>query len=318
MPVSLVRMPSLDLIKGFVAVGRRMSVSQAADDLCVTQSAVSKQLRTLEDLLGVRLLQRGHRSVSFTLEGERLFRVAENSIQQLQDVLGTFGECAKRPVSVTASMGVAGLWLLPRLGKLQQLHPEIDLRVTASNSVLDLASENLDLAIRYCHESQAPRGALKLFDETVAPVCSPSLPLHSVSTLGALRHQVLLEFEDRRQWLQWSHWLVPRGLHPSDAKGMLRFNHYDQAIHAAVAGQGVALGRLELVAPMLEDGRLKRLCSESEATRTSRSYWLIKAEDEPREDVVRVSDWFVSMSQDPHVHASAPALIALNGARTHA
>ncbi len=293
MPVSLVRMPSVDLIKGFVAVGRRMSVSQAADDLCVTQSAISKQVRALEESLGARLLQRGHRKVSFTAEGARLFRVADSCMQQLQDVVATFGQCARQPVTVTASMGVASLWLLPRLGDLQNMHPEIDLRVAANNSVLDLISENIDLAIRYTSEAHAPRGAVRLFDEVIAPVASPALGLRTVASLEDLRQHVLLEFEDRRPWLQWDDWLSPRGWNASQAKGIVRFNHYDQAIYAAAAGRGIALGRLELIEPMLADGRLVQLTAERGALRSGYSYWLVPADAQPRSDVVRVSEWLL-------------------------
>ena len=88
MSIALVRLPSLDLIRGFVAVGRRMSITLAAHDLCLTQSAVSRQVLALEDMLGVRLLVRGHRAIAFTPEGERLFRSADGAIQQLQDVIG--------------------------------------------------------------------------------------------------------------------------------------------------------------------------------------------------------------------------------------
>jgi DNA-binding transcriptional LysR family regulator len=292
-------MPSLDLIKGFVAVGRRMSVTQAADDLCVTQSAISKQLRTLEDSLGVRLLQRGHRKVAFTAEGDRLFRTADACVQQLQEVLGTFGDCAKRPVTITASMGVAGIWLLPRLRELQELQPGIDLRVAASNAVLDLPSENIDLAIRYCAETQAPRGATFLFGESVAPVASPAMKLDCLGTAAGLRQQILLEFEDRRHWLQWGEWLAPRGLNPSQAKAVVRFNHYDQLIHAAVAGQGVALGRLELLSSMLADGRLVR-APESEGTlKTDYGYWLVQADPHPRSDVACVVDWLLGIPFGP-------------------
>src|SRR5690606_18652405 len=119
MSVPLVRLFSLDLLKGFVAVGRRMSITLAADDLCLTQSAVSRQVHALETHLGVKLFGRKHRGVSFTPEGERLFRSADSAIQQLQDVAGELRRTdGRRPVTVTASIGVTGLWLLPRLGSL--------------------------------------------------------------------------------------------------------------------------------------------------------------------------------------------------------
>jgi DNA-binding transcriptional LysR family regulator len=289
----LVRLPPLDLLKGFVAVGRRMSITQAADDLCVTQSAISKQVRALEDALGVKLFHRGYRSVRFTPEGERLFRSADAAVQQLQDSVGSLGSGGKRPVTITASIGVAGLWLLPRLGDFQRRHPQIDVRVAASNSILNLASEQIDLAIRYCAAEQAPRGAVQLFGETIAPVASPTLGIRSLDSERALARQVLLEFEDRRPWLQWADWLAARRWTPAQAKGMLRFNQYDQVIHAAVAGQGVALGRLELLAPMLQDGRLAVLPARSAGKPSHFAYWLLQADAAPRREVADVAGWIV-------------------------
>jgi LysR family transcriptional regulator, glycine cleavage system transcriptional activator len=293
MPVPLVRLPSLDLIKGFVAVGRRMSITQAADDLCVTQSAMSKQIRTLEDLLGLRLLHRGYRRVSFTEDGERLFRIANASVQQLQDAMATFGVRGERPVTITASIGVTGLWLLPRLGEFQRRHPDIDVRVAANNQVLDLGAEQIDVAIRYCPEEKAPRGAMKLFDENIAPVASPALRVGRLASASELAREVLLEFDDRRHWLRWGDWLAARGWTTAQARGMLRFNQYDQMIHAAIAGQGIAFGRLELIAPMLADGRLEVVGGEGETSRSHFSYWLVQAEANPRREVRHVIDWIL-------------------------
>jgi len=294
MPVPLVRLPSLDLLKGFVAVGRRMSITQAADDLCVTQSAMSKQVRALEDLLGVRLLERGYRSVSFTDEGLRLFRSANASLQQLQDVVGELTAAGRRPVTVTSSTGVAGLWLLPRLNEFQRVHPEVDVRIAATNAVLDLAANDIDLAIRYCSERQAPRDAVRLFGETLAPVASPRLLLQGPVTEAVLRDHVLLEFEDaRRPWLQWADWLAVRGLSVTQARSTLRFNQYEQMIQAAVAGQGLALGRLELLGPMLRDGRLVAL-QQGADNGSGYGCWLLHADAAPRPEVQQVAAWIVA------------------------
>jgi DNA-binding transcriptional LysR family regulator len=260
---------------------------------------MSKQVRALEDALGVRLLQRGYRSVSFTEEGLRLFRAANASLLQLQDVVEEFAEPVRRPVTITTSTGVAGLWLLPRLGEFQRRHPGIDVRVAATNTILELAAGEVDLAIRYCSESQAPRDAVRLFGETIAPVASPALAVHALATAHDLRRQVLLEFDDvRRPWLQWSGWLAERGFAPAQARGILRFNQYEQMIQAAVAGQGIALGRLELIAPMLRDGRLAVLQPGSSAqVASSYACWLLRAEPQPRAEVTRVVDWILAEAQ---------------------
>lgn len=294
MSVPLVRMPSLDLVKGFVAVGRRMSITQAADDLCVTQSAMSKQVRALEDALGVRLLERGYRSVTFTEEGLRLFRSANACLEQLQEVVAGITAAGRRPVTVTSSTGITGLWLLPRLNDFQRAHPEVDVRIAASNAVLDLAANDIDLAIRYCSERQAPRDAVRLFGETIAPVASPQLLLQGPLTEAALRPHVLLEFDDaRRPWLQWSDWLAARGLSVTQARGTLRFNQYEQMIQAAVAGQGLALGRLELLQPMLRDGRLLALQQGADSG-SGYGCWLLGAESTSRPEVRQVAEWIVA------------------------
>src|ERR1044071_112567 len=107
MSLPLVRLSSLDLVKSFVAVGRRMSITLASQDLCLTQSAVSRQINALEKQLGVKLLIRGHRSIAFTQEGARLFRSADGAVQQLQDVMGEIHTTgALKPVTLSASIGV--------------------------------------------------------------------------------------------------------------------------------------------------------------------------------------------------------------------
>ena len=293
MTLPLVRLNSLDLLRGFVAVGRRMSMTQAADDLCLTQSAISKQVRALEEMLGARLFVRGHRTIVFTPEGERLFRSADVAMQQLQDAVGSFaGRSGHRPVTLTASIGVAALWLLPRLGRFQKKHPDIDVRVAANNAVMDLRAEGVDLAIRYCTEQNAPKGATRLFGDTVAPVASPSLGIRSLSNARALAGVHLLEFDDvRRPWLLWKTWLPALGLENARPKGILRFNQYDQVIHAAVAGQGIALGRLPLVDDCLRDGRLQAHDGPCEDGPHGYGYWLVGAEAPLPAGVQQVARW---------------------------
>jgi len=291
MSIPLVRLSSLDLIRGFVAVGRRMSITLAAQDLCLTQSAVSRQIHALEEQLGLKLLVRGHRSIAFTAEGERLFRSADGAVQQLQDVLGELrADGVQRPVMLSASIGFTGLWLLPRLSRLQALHPEVDLRVSANNRIVDLRHDGIDLAIRYTTAALAPAGATRLFGESLAPVVHPALGLRSMAE--ALRQVSLLEFDNpQHPFLQWGDWLQAQGLGEARPKGFLRFNQYDQVIQAALDGQGVALGRLELIQPLLDAGRLQRLTPPELSIATSHAYWLIRASEPPRPDVQRVAAW---------------------------
>jgi DNA-binding transcriptional LysR family regulator len=299
MSVPLVRLASLDLIRGFVAVGRRMSVTLAAEDLCLTQSAVSRQIHALEESLGVKLYTRGHRSMSFTPEGERLFRAADAAVQQLQDVFASLAGARERlPVTVTASIGVTGLWLLPRLGRFQQEHPSVDVRVAANNKVLDLKAEGVDLAIRYSPARSVPPGAMRLFGESVVPVAHPSVAVRRLEAPETLARLVLLEFDDpHRPWLQWADRLNALGLGAVKPKAVLRFNQYDQVIQAAVAGQGIALGRVALVQPMLADGRLVQIRSGGRAAATDYAYWLVRADEQPRNEVVAVMNWILAQAR---------------------
>jgi DNA-binding transcriptional LysR family regulator len=294
MSIPLLKLPPLDFLRGFVAVGRRMSVTLAAEDLCLTQSAVSRQIHALEEVLRVKLFTRGYRSMGLTPEGETLFRVADAAVQQVQDVCGTLTSSVdKRPVTITTSIGVAGLWLMPRLGRFQTRHPNVDVRIAATSKVLDLRTETVDLAIRYCTKEDAPPRSLPLFGEQLIPVAHPSLKLRSAAARDAIATSVLLDFEQQSHpWLGWQDRLSSMGLESVQPKAVVRFNQYDQLIYAAAAGQGIALGRLSLIRPMLEDGRLVAL-DWWEQTEEGHRYWLISAEERPRSDVIAVRNWVV-------------------------
>lgn len=297
MPTDLLQLPPLDLVRGFVAVGRRLSISQAAADLCVTQSAVSKQIRALEDYLGTRLLVRKHRSLALTEEGERFFRRMDVCLQQLVEATASVRVTTeRRPVTITATIGVTSLWLLPRLGGFQQQHPNIDVRVAANNNVLDLVAEGIDLGIRYCAPSVAPAGATRLFGEVIAPVAHPSLNAEVIDTPADLAKFVLLDYYDVRlpPWLQWDDWLRDAGLAGARPKSTLRFNQYDQAILAAIAGQGIALGRMALIKPMLDDKRLAVVQAHKHTRATEYAYWLVRGEQSTNPAVEQFAAWIMT------------------------
>lgn len=292
MSVALSKLFSIDLLRGFVAVGRRMSITLAAQDLFLTQSAVSRQINGLEVALGVRLFERGHRSIRFTPEGERLFLVADSAIQQLQDAIGALQDSRRhRPVTVTAGIGFVGLWLLPRLGAFQQRHPEVEVRLSANNQVVDLQREGLDIAVRNCPEAAMPAGAQRLFGETIFPVAHPSLGIRALDA-DVIARSVLLELEgDPSPCWQWGTWLETQGWSGVRPKGIMRFNMYDQMIHAAEAGQGIALGRGQFVRPMLKDGRLVALATPQAGPKSNKVYCLIQRDSTPAKDVQALIDW---------------------------
>jgi LysR family glycine cleavage system transcriptional activator len=289
----LLNLPPLDALRGFVAAARRMSITAAAEELCLTQSAVSRQVQALEARLGVALFIRNKRSIALTEAGEQLFRLVSPWMDRLSDLADALREPSRlQPVTVTASIGTAALWLLPRLGAFQAAHPAIDVRIAASNHLVDLEREGIDLAIRYSASAQVPGDALRLFDEEVVPVASKAVAATAFGKKDGLSRHILLDLDDRgRPWLHWATWLrkQPRAIQP---KGYLHFNQYDQVVQAAIEGHGVALGRLALVVPMLRDGRL--VASMEQRMRVdSYAYWLVQAAGPVRTEVALFRDWLV-------------------------
>jgi LysR family glycine cleavage system transcriptional activator len=293
----LVSLPPLDALRGFVAAARRMSITAAAQDLCLTQSAVSRQIQALEERLGTPLFTRSSRSIALTEAGEQLFQLASPWMDRLLDLAESLRQDVRvRPVTISASIGVASLWVLPRLGAFQAAHPHIDVRVATSNRLMDLEQDGIDLAIRYSPATPATEGGLLLFKEEVAPVASPAVAAAAFGPAGALLEHVLLGLDERgRPWLHWDYWLKAQGLEQRKPKGYLHFNQYDQVIHATAGGHGVALGRLALLLPMLADGRLVAQM-ERRLQVDDYGYWLMQASGPQRPDVTALRDWLVAQA----------------------
>jgi LysR family glycine cleavage system transcriptional activator len=287
----LLSLPPLDLLRGFVAVGRCMSVTAAARELALTQPALSRQIRALEAALGCALFVRGHRSLEFTPEGSRLFRAADVWLEQLGDAIDALLPADPGSVSLTTSSGLAALWLLPRMGRFQESHPDVDLRVVASNRIIDLERENIDLAIRYCPTVDAPSGAVRLFDEELLPVASKAVEIENPAELAQV---ALLEYDDpAHPLLQWAHWFKAVGVSRAKPGRITRFTQYDQVIQAALAGNGVALARLELARPLLETGRL-RPATRKQPLPIAYSYWLVSRSRPVSHRAGTVRTWVLS------------------------
>ena len=274
-------LPSLDLFKGFEAAARHLSFTRAAEELFLTQSAVSRKILALESRLGVALFVRRNRGLALTEAGEQLQRAVDSALRTLRQAVERVATTGgQRMVSVTASMAFCSLWLIPRLSGFRRLHPEIDVRISANNQMLDIDRERIDLAIRYCASPMAPPDSVRLFGEEILPVCSPAVlaargrPLKSPQDL---HHHVLLHFDDADRslpWLTWNVWLETAGVAELRPAGSLRFSHYDQVIRAALEGQGVALGRRPLVRNFLADGTLVAPLGYGSAT--DRAYFIIR------------------------------------------
>src|SRR5882672_4348843 len=234
-------LPSLDFFKGFEAAARHLSFTKAAEELFVTQSAVSRQIQALEQRLGVTLFLRRNRGLVLTEAGEQLRRAVDSALRILHQAVEQVSPGATpKMVTVTSSIAFSSLWLIPRLSGFRRMHPDVDVRISANNQLLDLDRERIDLAVRYCPARVAPASSVRMFGEELLPVCNPVLlrdrsrPLKSVADL---EHHVLLHFDDPAHsapWLSWNVWLETAGLADLRPAGALRFNHYDQVIGAAL------------------------------------------------------------------------------------
>lgn len=256
--------PPLDLLAGFEAAARLLSFSRAGEEKFVTQSAISRQVKRLEQHLGLQLFERRHRAIELTPQGRVLFEATRETLSRL----GATVESLRRQVSpsgvkISVNPGFAAMWLIPRLGRFRSRYPEYQVHIEAENRLVDLGASDVDVAIRYGKAARIDGGDESLlFTEDVFPVCSPSLLRdlgRPVQSLSDITQFPLLHLRDRQEiwpWLQWHIWARSFGGDLREQVPGLSFTHFDQMAQAAAMGQGVALGRSPLVDAMLDEGTL--------------------------------------------------------------
>ncbi len=276
-------LPPLDALRGFDAAARHLSFTRAAAELHLTQSAMSRQIKSLEEALGVALFERRHRALLLTAAGQSYHRTVAEVLRTLREATAKLQpEPADRALAVSTTISFASLWLVPRLGEFQRLHPEIDVRVSAKNEIVDLARDRIDLAIRYCPRDRAGAGAVKLFGERILPVASPRLVPKPLATPQDIARHRLLHYEDPQYafpWLSWQTWFETFGVTPPAGVRGLRFSNYEQIVQAAIEGEGIALGRFPLVERDIRAGRLIAPLARRFSTATStRAFWIAVAE----------------------------------------
>jgi DNA-binding transcriptional LysR family regulator len=256
-------LPALDFLRGFEAAGRRLSFTRAAEELFLTQSALSRQIKALEEALGVALFERRHRALALTVSGAAFHRAVTETLQSLASAPERVRSGAREPgLTLSTTVSFASLWIIPRLERFRARHPEVEVYVSADDRLVDLNRGDVDIAVRYLPETAAPEGAVRLFGERMLPVVSPLILARGKAPLrnpADLAHHFLLHFDEpegRTPWLDWRSWLASNGQPGLKPAGSYRFRLYDQVVQAAVAGQGVALGRIPMLAEHLRDGRL--------------------------------------------------------------
>ena len=264
------RLPPLNALKSFEAAARHESFTRAAEELCVTQGAVSHQVKALEDELGVRLFARERQRLAITEAGRDYLAVVRDALDRI--ALGTERLLQRQNagvLTVSTSPDFAAKWLVSRLGAFVETHPEIDLRISASLHHVDFAREDVDLAVRHGDGRWPGLDAVRLTAEELFPVCSPALAA-KLKKPSDLRKVSLLHLEGRQGWTTW---LDAAGV---DAAGLSHgpsFNRASMLIDAAVDGQGVALARTTLAAADLINGRLVRPLTI--ALRVPNTYWIV-------------------------------------------
>ncbi|HEX4985974.1 MAG TPA: LysR substrate-binding domain-containing protein [Burkholderiales bacterium] len=293
---------TLDFYRGFEAAARHLSFTRAAAELFVTQSAISRQIQSLEQRLGVPLFTRRNRGLALTEAGLQMYRAADIALRTLREAAQRIApDDARNMVTVTATMAFCSLWLIPRLASFREAHPEVDVRISAENAVLDLDREHIDVAVRYCPVPAAPPGAVRMFGEQILPICSPRLLKDRSRPLKApadLKHHTLLHYDPGEvtiPWLSWDVWLETAGVPGLKPAGVLRFSQYDQVVAAAVGGQGVGIGRLPLVGSLIADGSLASPFRSDRVT--DRAHFIVRsAASRGRRDVEDFVAWLVDES----------------------
>lgn len=263
--------PSMSALATFEAAARLSSFTNAAAELGVTQAAVSRQIKLLEDDLNIRLFVRANRRVVLTAEGAALATNVSNAFGSMAEMIETIRQpVAENVVQIGASLAFSHFWILPRLTAFRLQHPEIKLKLIADDSITDLRRDKLDVAFRFGKPPFADAKSLASTPDEVFPVCSPSLlGAYAMTARDADLLKLPLIASDivNPSWLTWRAWAHGLGMsiavgQASDRSG-LRFNHYTDTIQAAVNGQGVALGWSTLLRGHLQEGRLVRLGQQS-------------------------------------------------------
>jgi len=250
------RLPSLNALRAFEAAARHLSFTRAAEELNVTQAAVSHQVKALEDELGMPLFRRLNRALLLTDAGQSLFpEIGEALDMMIAAVDRLHREDRSGELTVTTMDSFAATWLVPRLGHFRKAHPDIDLRITISDEAVDFNRVNVDLAIRYGAGHWPKLSVERLMTEEVFPVCAPLL-VDSEPGLKCpedLKHHTLLH-DDMR--VDWRMWLMAAGQPDIDASKGPSYQHSNLVLQAAEQGDGVALARSVLVGNALAAGRL--------------------------------------------------------------
>jgi LysR family glycine cleavage system transcriptional activator len=268
-------------LRAFEAVARHLNFRAAAEEMALTQSAVSRQIQSLEEEVGVALFLRHTRAVELTGAGAQLLLAVQQSLPRIDGAVRQIRQNAgRKSVSLTTFASFASMWLIPRLEAFQRDHPDIDIRIDASDVALDLEVADVDIALRYGPRENMPASAVRLFGEALTPVASPWLIKSNppIRMPADITRFTLIEAGDAHrthlEWLTWRRWFEVNGLERAQPKRWLYFNYAYQMVQAALTGQGVVLARSSLVAESLANGDLVQVLPHHRLD-SPMDYWLI-------------------------------------------
>lgn len=297
-------LPPLELLVAFEAAARTLSFTRAGAEIALSQSAVSRQIQTLEDRLGVPLFRRMHRALALTDAGRTLYAAAAEALARLDRAARELKSAERaKTVVVTTTPGFAGLWLIPRLASFVAANPGVDVRISASHALANVERDGVDVAVRYQAVDAQPANGVLLFGEVVYPVSSPKLRRDARPALALpadLARCTLLRMEpdSRNQLRDWDLWLHAMGLADLKPAGVMHFSSYDQLILAAVAGQGVALGMLPLIDRLLKTRKLVALFPGEVAS--PRGYCMLtSAHGSRKPEVAAFTAWLTATARGP-------------------
>lgn len=290
----MTRLPPMTALRSFEVAARHLSFTRAAEELFVTQAAISHQIKALEQDLGVSLFRRLNRSLALTEEGQTLLPYVRDGFEQLVAGVQQLEQLSlKGTLNLSTTPSFAGHWLIGRLGRLRSQHPEIELRLSATERQVDLPREGIDCAVRHGMGDWPGLRADRLFQAAIVPVCSPSLlkgPVPLTEPADLARHTILHAMDGADEWLVW---LRAAGVEGLEMERSLQFDNGELALKAAISGIGVAMGRLPLIDDDLADGRL--VTPFDLEFDEQYAYYFIAPEttaDQPKVDVFR--SWILS------------------------
>lgn len=295
------RLPPLDYLLAFEVAAQHSSFAGAARQINISETAISRKVRLLEQHFGLALFARGHRSIELTPHGREFLAQIIPALDMLRDAADHAQKTSqKRPVVLAATNSVAALWLTPRLNEFLKLNPHISIMLVASDVDDECLAETVDLTILRGDGNWKGYDSQLVFGETIFPVCSPEFLAQNpeVATLENLARAPLIEVaSSHTEWMNWQAWLTQIGQKPRQIDRTTLFNSYPLSIYAAAEGMGVALGWGHLVDQMISSGRLVRPLGNAHV-RTSFGYYLLTPQNHPAfPSRIEVSDWLMRLSQ---------------------